>query len=284
MSSATTAAAPLTVPGATRWRLTPRSGIAVVSAEVRKGLTRQLANPVAHLVTLAFAATMYLGMQYVIGEGALERDLLPRTLVGISSYWFLHFACIVMVSDLVEEMRGGTFAQALLTPSPLWLVMLGRLLTASVFGLVVSVTGTLVPMLVTGTTIPLEWAALVPYALVVVNALAFTFVMAALALNSPMVAVLEALLTSLVLLLNGAFMPLSLYPDWMAVLARLLPTTLGVEATAKTLFEGRSLGDIWNDGTLPWLLVYTAALVLAGWALFVRNHRKALRDGRLGQY
>jgi ABC-2 type transport system permease protein len=256
----------------------------VVGAEVGKGLTRQLANPVAHVVTLVFAASMFLGLQYIIGQGSLQHDLLPLTILGISSYWFLHFASLVMVTDLVEEKRGGTFAQALLTPSPLWLVMLGRLLTAAVFGLVVSLVGTLVPMLVTGTTISLKWAALVPYSLILVNALAFTLIMAALALTSPMVAVLESLLTTLVLLLNGAFLPVSLYPDWMAAFARLLPTTMGVDATAKVLFKGRSLTDIWSDGTLPWLLVYTVVLSLAGWALFVRNHRKALRDGKLGQY
>jgi ABC-2 type transport system permease protein len=284
MSSTTAEAAPVAALGPTHWRLTPRSAVAVVGAEVRKGLTRQLANPIAHIVTLVFAASMFLGLQYIIGQGSLRRDLLPLTIVGISSYWFLHFASLVMVTDLVEEKRGGTFAQAQLTPSPLWVVMFGRLLTAAIFGLVVSLVGTLVPVLVTGTSISLKWAALVPYALILVNALAFTLIMAALALNSPMVAVLESLLSTLVLLLNGAFLPVSLYPDWMAFLARLLPTTMGVDATAKVLFKGKSLADIWSDGTLPWLLVYTVALVAVGWALFVRNHRKALSSGRLGQY
>jgi ABC-2 type transport system permease protein len=284
MSSTTADSPPFAAAARTRWRLTPRSAAAVVGAEVRKGLTRQLANPVAHLITLAWAAAMFLGMQYIFGNGSLRRDLLPMTIVGISSYWLLHFAGLVVVTDLVEEKRSGTFAQAQLTPSPLWVVIFGRLLTASIFGLVVSLAGTLVPMLVTGTTIAPKWAALVPYALILVNALAFTLMIAALALTSPMIVVLESLLTTLVLMLNGAFLPVSLYPDWMAVVARLLPTTMGVEATGKVLFQGRSLADIWNDGTLPWLLVYTVALTLAGWTLFARNHRRALRDGKLGQY
>jgi ABC-2 type transport system permease protein len=284
MSSATPEADPFAALSRTRWRLTPRSAFAVVGAEVRKGLTRQVANPVAHLITLAWAASMFLGMQYIFGQGALRRDLLPMTIVGISSYWLLHFAGLVMVTDLVEEKRNGTFAQAQLTPSPLWVVMLGRLLTASIFGLVVSLAGTLAPILVTGTAITPKWAALVPYALVLVNALAFTIVMAALALTSPMIVVLESLLTTLVLMLNGAFLPVWLYPDWMAVAARLLPTTMGVEATDKVLFRGESLTGIWSDGTLPWLLAYTVVLTFAGWTLFARNHRNALRDGKLGQY
>lgn len=278
------AAAAVAATGPARWRLTPRSAAAVVSAEVRKGLTKQLSNPVAHLVTIAWAAATFLGMQYIFGQGSIRRDLLPMTIVGISSYWLLHFASMVMVSDLVEEKRTGTFAQAQLTPSPIWVVMLGRLVTASVFGLVVSLIGTLVPMLVTGTGISLTWAVLVPYTLILINVLAFTLVIAALALTSPMIVMLESLLTTLVLMLNGAFLPVALYPGWMGFVARLLPTTMGVEAADKVLFKGESLAGIWNDGSLPWLLVYTAAFLIAGWALFVRNHRKALRDGRVGQY
>ena len=268
----------------TRWRLTPRTGISVLRAEVGKGLTIQLAHPIAHVVTLIFTTTVYLGMQYVIGQGTIRHDLLPPTLVGVSGYLLLQFASVVMVADLVEEKRGGTFAQTQLTPAPPWLIMIGRLITASVMGVVVAVVATLVPMLVTGTTIPLRWAALVPYTLVIVNVLAFTFVLAAFALSSPMIGVLQSLLTSMVILLNGAVMPLSLFPAWLAVVARLLPTTMGVEATSKVLFKDESLGGIWSDGTLPWLIAYTAALALLGWYVFVRNHRRALRDGRLGQY
>ncbi|HEY0542296.1 MAG TPA: ABC transporter permease [Actinoallomurus sp.] len=284
MTSAVTTPGALGTQVKSGWRLTPRTGVSVLRAEVGKGLTTQLAHPIAHIVTLVFTATVYLGLQYVIGQGTIQHDLLPQTLVGISGYWLLQFASMVMVADLVEEKRGGTFAQTQLTPAPLWLIMTGRLITASVMGVVVAVVATLVPMLVTGTTIPLKWAALVPYSMVLINVLAFTFMLAAFALSSPMIGMVQSLLTSMVILLNGAVMPLSLFPTWLAVVARLLPTTMGVEATAKVLFKDESLGDIWSDGTLPWLIAYTVALALLGWYVFVRNHRKALRDGRLGQY
>lgn len=285
MGSAVSAAtAPVRARPRARWRLTPRTGAAVLGAEVRKGLTNQMAHPIAHLVMVVFTATVYLGLQYVMGQGHLQRDLLPQTLIGISGYWLLQFASMVMVADLVAEKRGGTFGAAQMAPAPLWLIMAGRLLTASIMGLVVAVVATLVPMLVAQVTIPLEWAALVPYSLVLVNVLAFTFLLAALALSSPMIGVLQTMLTSMVILLNGAVLPLSFFPDWLAVLARLVPTTMGVEATTKVLFEDESLADIWSDGTLPWLLAYTAALALLGWWIFVRNHRRALAEGRLGQY
>ncbi|WP_031162175.1 ABC transporter permease [Streptosporangium roseum] len=250
----------------------------VLGAEIGKGLRVQLAHPIGHVITLLISTVMYLGLQFVLGQGELRQDLLPQTLVAIGGYWFLQYAALVMVADLIEEKRAGTFAQAQMTTAPPWLPMLGRLITAAVFGLVVAAVASLVPMLVAGITIPLSWAAIVPALLLGVNVLAFTFLLAALALVSPMIGALQSLFTSLVLLLNGSFLPLAFYPDWLAVLARVLPTTLGIEAITQTLFEGRTLAEVWSGGTLPWLLLHTFALTAISGLLFARNHRRALQE------
>lgn len=250
----------------------------VLRAEIGKGLRVQLAHPAGHVITLLISTMMYLGLQFVLGQGELRQDLLPQTLVAIGGYWFLQYAGLVMVADLIEEKRAGTFTQAQLTTAPPWLPMLGRLLTASVFGLAVAAVAALVPMLVAGIAIPLRWAALLPAVLLGGNVLAFTFLMASLALVSPMIGALQSLFTSLVLLLNGSFLPLAFYPDWLAALARILPTTLGVEALTQTLFEGRDLTELWSGGTLPWLLAHTLALAAVSGLLFTRNHRRALQE------
>ncbi|MFG1616261.1 ABC transporter permease [Nonomuraea wenchangensis] len=250
----------------------------VLRAEIGKGLRVQLAHPVGHVITLLISTMMYLGLQFVLGQGELRQDLLPQTLVAIGGYWFLQYAGLVMVADLIEEKRAGTFAQSQMSPAPPWLPMLGRLLTASIFGLAVAAVAALVPMLVAQIAIPLRWAALLPAVLLGVNALAFTFLLASLALVSPMIGALQSLFTSLVLLLNGSFLPLELYPDWLATAARVLPTTLGIEALTQTLFEGRTLTQLWTGGVLPWLLAHTLALTAVAGLLFARNHRRALES------
>ncbi|MER6514819.1 ABC transporter permease [Nonomuraea sp. NPDC001636] len=250
----------------------------VLRAEIGKGLRVQLAHPVGHVITLLISTMMYLGLQFVLGQGELRQDLLPRTLVAIGGYWFLQYAGLVMVADLIEEKRTGTYAQSQMSTAPPWLPMLGRLITASMFGLAVAAVAALVPVLAAGIVIPLRWAALLPAALLGINALAFTFLLAALALVSPMIGALQSLFTSLVLLLNGSFLPLALYPDWLAAAARVLPTTLGIEALADTLFEGRTLTQLWTGGTLPWLLAHTLALTAVAGLLFARNHRRALES------
>ncbi|NUR88817.1 MAG: ABC transporter permease, partial [Nonomuraea sp.] len=122
----------------------------VLRAEIGKGLRVQLAHPAGHVITLLISTLMYLGLQFVLGQGELRRDLLPATLVGICGYWFLQYAGLVMVADLVEEKRTGTFAQSQLGTAPSWLPMIGRLLTASIFGLAVAVVAALVPVLSAG--------------------------------------------------------------------------------------------------------------------------------------
>ncbi|MER7369283.1 ABC transporter permease [Nonomuraea wenchangensis] len=250
----------------------------VLRAEIGKGLRVQLAHPVGHVITLLISTMMYLGLQFVLGQGELRQDLLPQTLVAIGGYWFLQYAGLVMVADLIEEKRAGTFAQSQMSPAPPWLPMLGRLLTASIFGLAVAAVAALVPMLVAQIAIPLRWAALLPAVLLGINALAFTFLLATLALVSPMIGALQSLFTSLVLLLNGSFLPLDLYPDWLATAARVLPTTLGIEALTQTLLEGRTLTQLWIGGVLPWLLAHTLALTAVAGLLFARNHRRALES------
>ncbi|MFI6538781.1 ABC transporter permease [Nonomuraea sp. NPDC050547] len=250
----------------------------ILRAEIGKGLRVQLAHPAGHVITLLISTMMYLGLQFVLGQGELRQDLLPQTLVAIGGYWFLQYAGLVMVADLIEEKRAGTFAQAQMATAPPWLPMLGRLITASLFGLAVAAVAAIVPMLVAGITIPVRWAAILPAALLGINALAFTFLLAALALVSPMIGALQSLFSSLVLLLNGSFLPLSLYPEWLATAARALPTTLGVEALTQTLFEGRTLSRLWSGGTLPWLIAHTLVLTAVAGLLFARNHRRALES------
>ncbi|GAA2274043.1 hypothetical protein GCM10009853_029900 [Glycomyces scopariae] len=257
---------------------------AALAAEIRKGLANQLAHPLGHAVTLAIGISMYLGLQYVMGQGALRADLLPATLIAIGAYWFLQYSGQVMVADLIEEQRTGTFAAAHMSVAPLWAAMAGRLATAALFALPIAVLASLVPALAVGIRIPWHPAALVPYLLLAADILAFTFLMAAIAVRTPAVGAIHSLLTSLVLMLNGAFMPLALYPEWMAAAARLLPTTLAIEAIGRVLLDGAALADVWSDGTLPLLIAHTAALAGAGAWLLHRNRRLALADGRIGRY
>jgi ABC-2 type transport system permease protein len=74
--------------------------------------------------------------------------------------------------------------------------------------------------------------------------------------------------------------PISVFPHALETFARFIPTALGVQAINTTL-AGHGLGATWSDGTLPWLLVHTAVVISAGFALYVINIRRAQREGGL---
>ncbi|MBI2942030.1 MAG: ABC transporter permease [Chloroflexi bacterium] len=268
--------------GSSAWRARPAPVLGVLANEIRKGLLILWARPASIILAIVTTSFFYLGVQFIIGQGQLPRDLLPPTLVAFSAYMFLYFASLAMVADLVEEMRTGTLGQTFLSPAPSWLLVLGRLGTASVQGILVAAFAVVVPMIAVGSPIPARPEAVVPLALAFIHGLAFTLLFAGIALTEPFIGEIHHLVVGLVGMLNGAYLPVALFPDWLEPIARLLPTTLGIEATLRVLFERRSLGDLWADGSLPWLLGYTLALTALGWLVFTRNQRKALRDGTLG--
>jgi len=266
---------------ASAWRATPGVVLSVLANEIRKGLLILWAHPAPIVLAVVTMTFFYLGVQFIIGQGRMPSDLLPPTLVAFSAYIFLHIASLAMVADLVEEMRTGTLGQTHLSPVSPSLLVLGRLGTASLQGVLVAALATVVPLGAVSITIPARGEALVPFALTLANGLAFTLLFAGIALAEPFIGEIHHLFVGVIGTLNGMYLPVALFPDQLESVARLLPTTLGIEATLKVLFEGRSLGDLWIDGSLPWLLAYTIGLTALGWLVFARNQRKAMRDGTL---
>lgn len=264
------------------WRATPGTVLAVLANEIRKGLLTLWAHPASIVLAVATSMFFYLGVQFIIGQGRLPGDLLPPTLVAFTAYIFLWIASLAMVADLVEEMRTGTLGQTHLSPVSPSLLVLGRLGAASVEGVLVAALAAIVPVVAVSIPIPARGEALVPFALTLANGLAFTLLFAGIALAEPFIGEIHHLVTGLIGILNGMYLPVALFPDWLEALARLLPTTLGIEVTLNVLFEQRALSDVWADGSLPRLLAYTLGLAALGWLVFVRNQRKAMRDGTLG--
>jgi ABC-type polysaccharide/polyol phosphate export permease len=130
--------------------------------------------------------------------------------------------------------------------------------------------------------LPWRWPALVPTGLLVADVAGFALLLGGLALRVPTVGAVTHVLVSLVMLVNGAFVPTSAFPDWLQTLARLAPTTLGVEVTRTVLLDAQPLSAAWADQRLAWLLLHAAASLAAGWTLWQWNVSRGLRNGRLG--
>jgi ABC-2 type transport system permease protein len=271
-------------PGA--WPGPGRSAPRILANETAKGLRIWWANRATIVPELLVLAGLFIGLQYLLGGGHIVPQLVAPTMLGFIPYVFAYLVAVKLVAGVVEELNAGTMEQMHLGPLPAWLLSVGRLGGALVQGIIPTAllgAGYLVGLRAAiGIELPLHPSALLPAALLVADVAGFALLLGGLALRIPTIGAVSHVLLSLVMLVNGAFVPISAFPDWLRVLARLAPTTLAVEATRTVLLDGRSLEAAWADHTLAWLLLHAVTSLLAGWTLWQWNIRRGLRNGRLG--
>jgi len=266
---------------------TDRRGSRVVLAtravlgETQKGLWLLWGHRSVVLIEIITLVAFYPFLQFVIGNGTINRVLVPPTLLAFLALPLLYLAILKLVGDLLEEVNSGTFEQMHLSPFSPASLLVGRLLAFVLEGVLVAV---VVGVLMTwwlGVSIPLRAAGLLPAALTVIGIIGFALLIGGLALALPQIGAIAHLFSGLIFLLNGTFIPLEWYPAWVQTLARFLPTTLGVLVTRQVVLQGQSLGAVWANGTLPWLIIHTSGLFVLGWFVFLLNDRRAMQQGTL---
>jgi ABC-2 type transport system permease protein len=255
------------------------SAARAVLNETQKSLWQLWGHRSIVLTEFITMAAVYPLLQLIIGNGTIERALVPPTLLAFLTYPILFVATSKLVGDLLEEIQSGTFEQMHLSPfSPAWLLV-GRLTALALEGVLISVVVAVGMTAALGVGIPLQAAGLLPAVLTVIDIIGFALLIGGLALRLPQIGAIVHLFNGLIFTLNGTLIPVGLYPGWMQTVARFLPTTLGIEATRKVVLEGQSLGALWAQGTLPWLVAHAAGLAALGWIVFLTSDRRAMRRG-----
>ncbi|HDN80506.1 MAG TPA: ABC transporter ATP-binding protein/permease [Chloroflexi bacterium] len=90
------------------------------------------------------------------------------------------------------------------------------------------------------------------------------------------------LISSLSVLLGGVYYPVAVLPQWLQILARILPITYSLEAMRRALLLGDSL--ITLMGEIAALIAFAAVLWPLSLLAFHYAVRQAKRDGSLAQY
>lgn len=254
----------------------------MVGNEVAKGL-RILGSHKATLVPqLAILAVMYLMFQLVLGGGRLVDGLLPQTLFAYTIYVVNYVALLKLVAGLMEQVNAGTLEQNHLSPLRPGLLALGRLGAVLIEGLVSALVVGGVFVLALGIDIPVRAAALVPLLITLADIAGFALLLGGIALLVSSIGAIVHVINSVIMMINGSLVPIAAFPAALEAVAKFAPTTLGIDATRKALFEEASLGALWTDGSLGWAALHAAVLMVAGWALYQRAISIGLRDGRLG--
>ena len=253
--------------------------VRAVLNETQKSLWQLWGHRSIVLTEFITMAAVYPLLQLIIGNGTIERALVPPTLLAFLTYPILFVATSKLVGDLLEEVHSGTFEQMHLSPfSPAWLLV-GRLTALVLEGVLISVIVAVGMTVSLGVSIPLQAGVLLPAVLTLIDIIGFALLIGGLALRLPQIGAIVHLFSGLIFALNGTLLPVGLYPGWVQTVARFLPTTLGIEATRKVVLEGQSLGALWAQGTLPWLVAHAAGLSALGWVVFLTSDRRAMRRG-----
>jgi ABC-2 type transport system permease protein len=141
-------------------------------------------------------------------------------------------------SEIISHDReGGTLEALLATPAPLVVVLLGRITTVTIFSMIAVVESWLVAVVVFGQSVPVHHPAAFGLAVVIT---AFGVAGTATALSALLVLArsARAYVNSLsypIYLLGGVMVPVSMYPEWLQPLGRLLFLSWSTDLLRDTL-------------------------------------------------
>jgi ABC-2 type transport system permease protein len=235
---------------------------------------------------LAYMGVTYWIVQFFVGGGRFVGDVLAMTMVAFLGFIISYIASLRMVAGVLEEMYTGTLEQSLLSPLRPWVASTGRLAAALAESLAVAAVVAAVNLVIftlQGVELPFRPAALVPLGITLVDVAGFVLLFGGIALVVNSIGAVIHVVQNIILMLNGAFVPVFVFPGWLELASKIfIPTTLGLDATRKILIGGEGLGQVWSDGTLPWAILHAAALLVLGWVVYQAAIRRGLREGRLG--
>ncbi|MGH7762012.1 MAG: ABC transporter permease [Candidatus Dormibacteraceae bacterium] len=249
-------------------------------AELVKGLRLMWRRRSMVVVAMIVYGLTYLGISLFIGGGHLVKDLMVRTLPALLAVVVASVATVEGVGGIAEEINGGTLEQTRLSPASPQLQALARMGALGIEGLAVATVLGLVFVVGVGLAINPYAAALIPAGLTILDALGYGLIMTALVVRVPSIGAISHVGNMGIMAFGGMLVPISVFPRGLAIFAKFVPTTLGVQSI-NTILAGHGLGATWSEGTLLWLMVHTMVLLTAGFSLYVINIRRAQREGGL---
>lgn len=266
----------------TRASLPSAPTLRILGNETAKGLRITWTHRVTLIPQLLMILLMYSLLQLVIGAGEFVDDLLPQTLFAYLSYMVGYITVLKLVSGSLEEVNSGTLEQTHLTPMRPVLLMVGRLGASLIEAVLTALVAGAGLVLALGIDVPFRPSALVPLALTIVDIAGFGLLMVGLALTMAAIGAVLHVIQMLILMLNGALIPVTAFPHGLEIAAKFVPTALGGDTTRRIMFGNESLADVWDDHSLQWTLLHAVLLLALGWVVYQRAVRRGLREGRLG--
>ncbi len=238
-------------------------------------------NIIVQLLTIGL---IFVGATFFIGGGQFSQAMLVPAFLGYVIWFYARIVIMSAGADIAGEAQGGTLEQMYMTPAPTESMILGRMI-AQVFSttLMVALTS-VVLVLILRIQVPFNWQAIPVLLLTLSGLFGFSLLLSGTALVFKQVDSLADLIQNLMLFLTGSLLPVSRFPEWLAVIAQTLPITQGIIVLRSILLDGQSLASTWANGSLILLLIHSSLYLFGGWLIFKWCERAARRQGSLSHY
>ena len=264
--------------------LGPLSLLDAILNETSKGLIllwKYRANLLFEVITIIL---FFIGLSFFATRGEATQNELAEALLGYVVWLYAFMAITHMGWGLKEEAQTGTLEQPYMSPTPPEFLIFGRTLAAFLSSTltIASITFSLVVLL--GIQIPLRLAGLPVLLITIFGLFGFGLLVGGMTLVFKQVDSFISLLQIGLMFINGALVPISAFPAWLELLARFIPSTQGIIVLRQVVLDERSLGWVWADGGLPFLILHSLLSVVLGWGVFKLCERYAKQRGTLGQY
>ncbi len=261
-----------------------RTPLIVLSNEVVKELRLFWSYKLTLLfeaITLAFT---FVGMCLFVGHGEFSRAYLIEAL---PAYLIWYYASRILYDTgwrLALEAQAGTLEQMMMAPVSSVLILLARMIARMIASSLLIIILGIILYVAIGAFPLFRPADLLVLLLTLIGVAGLGLVIGGCTLLVKQTPTFAAFISNVLLFFNGAILPIHLFPDWLEALARLLPTTLGIEILRKAIAAHTPIHALFASGELTNLGLQSLVYLIAGWILYVLAERIAKRLGTLGQY
>ena len=255
-----------------------------IAAETWKGLQLMWTfkfNVVSEVLGLFM---VFLGINFFVGNGAFNSEDLAFTLVGFCIWTYSIFAISNMSFALREEQQQGTIEQMFMGSTPFAALLFGRTLSNFMWTTAVILLGGGTITLGFSLDLDLNWRLVPVLGLTMLGLYGLGFVVAGLTILFKNILSFANLIQNVLLFLNGAIVPVTVFPAWMTTVTRALPSTLSIEVARLVTLNNLTLAAVWANGLLPLLVLHSLIWFILGLSLYLVAERIARRKGLLGQF
>lgn len=260
-------------------------------AVFRKELTTLTSYRVAmilRLVNIGYFAVSFYFIAELVGDAAaldgFRGGYFEFALVGSIVASWADVGISSFAEQIGEEQNEGTLEAVLVTPTPIWTVMVASHFVAIIFVVVETVLLVAIGLSLFGAGIPVLGmvSALPVLVLTTLSFVPFGILAAAFIVLVKRGDPITGPGHQLTLLLSGALYPLSVLPGWLEGVTRIVPATYGVRATRALVQTDAPFRDTFDEmAVLAGFVVIALPLSLIA---FRRAVTVARRAGTLGTY